>query len=287
MAKVTVLGMGAMGTRMALSLIKAKHEVTVWNRSLEKTELIVQAGAVVADTPHTAVQNADFAISMVRDDEASKQVWLDSETGALASLPQNAIAIESSTLTVGWTKELAQQFEQRGIGFLDAPVAGTRPQAEAAQLIYFVGGNPEVFAQAKPILQTMGSAIHPIGSVGSGMTMKLAVNALFGIQISALGELIGLLRKCGLDEGKALKILASTPVCSPAAKGAAAGILARNFAPMFPIELVEKDLSYTLKTAEANDAKLPLVEATQNIFAYSMKEGYGEDNITGIAQLYL
>ena len=287
MAKITVLGMGAMGTRMALSLLKANHQVTVWNRSPEKTDSVTKAGAFVADTPRTAVIDADFVISMVRDDEASKQVWLDSATGALAGLSSKAIAIESSTLTVAWTKELGRQFQQRGIGFLDAPVAGTRPQAEAAQLIYFVGGDGEVLAQAQPILKAMGSTIHAVGSIGSGMTIKLAVNALFGIQISALGELIGWLGKCGLDETKAVEILASTPVCSPAAKAAAAGILARNFAPMFPIELVEKDLSYTLKTAQEKDSPLPLVEASQNIFASAIEKGYSNNNITGISQLYL
>jgi 3-hydroxyisobutyrate dehydrogenase len=159
MSKVTVLGMGAMGSRMALSLLKAEHEVTVWNRNRHKTESLVQAGAKVADTPRTAVKNADFVISMVRDDEASKQVWLNSETGALLGLPKNAVAIESSTLTVAWIKELAQQFSDRQIAFLDAPVAGTLPQADAAQLIYFVGGDVEIFTKAQPILETMGGKL--------------------------------------------------------------------------------------------------------------------------------
>jgi 3-hydroxyisobutyrate dehydrogenase len=287
MAKVTVLGMGAMGSRMALSLLKAEHEVTVWNRNLNKTETLVQAGAKVADTPRAAVKDAEFVISMVRDDQASKQVWLDFETGALSGLPKNAVAIESSTLTVAWIKTLAQQFSDRQIVFLDAPVAGTLPQAESAQLIYFVGGEVETFTKAQPILQAMGGAIHHVGMVSSGMTIKLAVNTLFGIQISALGELIGLMKGCGLDEAKAIEILTDTPVCSPAAKGAAAGILARNFSPLFPIELVEKDLSYAVQTAQANGGQLPIAAATQQTFLEAIKQGYGADNITGIAQLYI
>ncbi|MDJ0572091.1 MAG: NAD(P)-dependent oxidoreductase [Pleurocapsa sp. MO_192.B19] len=287
MSKITVLGMGAMGSRMALSLLKAEHEVTVWNRRAGKTDLVVKAGAKVAETPRSAVKEADFVISMVRDDEASKQVWLNSETGAMAGLSKNVIGIESSTLTVAWTKELAKEFKQKGVAFLDAPVAGTRPQAEAAKLIYFVGGDAATFTKAQPILQAMGSAVHSVGSVGSGMTIKLAVNALFGIQVSALGELIGLMHDCGLDEAKAVEILSSTPVCSPAAKMAASAMLVRNFSPLFPIELVEKDLSYAVKTAQSNQTTLPLVEAAQQVFATAIKEGYGEDNITGVAQLYI
>lgn len=286
MAKVTVLGMGAMGSRMAILLLKAGHEVTVWNRTLSKTELVEKAGARVANTPRTAVREAEFVISMVRDDEASKQVWLDLESGAIADLKQNVVAIESSTLTLAWTKELAQQFQARKIAFLDAPVAGTRPQAEAAQLIYFVGGEAETFTSAEPILQTMGSAVHYAGSVGSGMTIKLAVNSLFAIQISALGELIGLMRGCGLDETKAVELLSSTPVCSPAAKMAAGAMVSGKFAPLFPIDLVAKDMSYAIKTARANDATLPLVETTYKVCTEAIARGYGDDNITGLVKLY-
>ncbi|GAB4545747.1 MAG: NAD(P)-dependent oxidoreductase [Pleurocapsa sp.] len=287
MSQVTVLGMGAMGSRMALSLLKAGQEVTVWNRHLDKTNSVAQAGAKVAETPRVAVRNAEFVISMVRDDEASKQVWLDSKTGALPGLSNNAVAIESSTLTVSWIEKLGQQFKERKLTFLDAPVAGTLPQAEAAQLIYFVGGEVEPFKRIQPILQTMGSRIHHVGALGSGMTIKLAVNALFGIQISALGELIGLMTGCGLEKKKAVEILTTTPVCSPAVKGAAAGILSRNFAPLFPIELVEKDLSYAVKTAKENQNNLPITTTTQQTFRNAIAQGYSADNITGIAQLYI
>ena len=285
MAKVTVLGMGAMGSRMAISLLKAGHEVTVWNRTPSKAELVEEAGAKVADTPRNAVKQAEFVISMVRDDEASKQVWLDPD-GAIATLEPNVVAIESSTLTLAWTKELAQQFQAREIAFLDAPVAGTRPQAEAAQLIYFVGGDGKTFTSAEPILQTMGSAVHHAGSIGSGMTIKLAVNSLFAIQLSALGELIGLMGGCGLDETKAVELLSSTPVCSPAAKMAAGAMVSGKFAPLFPIDLVAKDMSYAIKTARANNATLPLVETTYKVCAEAIARGYGDDNITGLVKLY-
>ena len=285
MRKITVLGMGAMGSRMTLSLMKAGHQITVWNRSLDKTEAVRQAGAKVAKTPRDAVGEAEFVISMVRDNEASKQVWL-SDTGALRGMAKGVIAIESSTLSVAWTKELGQQLQQQGITFLDAPVAGTRPQAEAAQLIYFVGGEDRAFEQAKPILQAMGNTIHHTGEVGTGMTIKLAVNSLYAIQIAAWGELINLVGQSGLDEAQAVEILSSTPVCSPAAKMAASSMLAQKFAPQFPIELVNKDLNYAIDTAKVNNADLPLVKATQNTYATAIKQGYGADNITGIAQLY-
>ncbi|MEL6930335.1 MAG: NAD(P)-dependent oxidoreductase [Cyanobacteria bacterium J06600_6] len=285
MAKVTVLGMGVMGSRMAISLINAGHEVIVWNRSLEKTKPIVQAGAEIAHTPRSAAEEAEYVISMVRDNEASKAIWLG-ENGALLGMQQKAIAIESSTLTVSWIKELNKQFQQQRISFIDAPVAGTRPQAEAAQLIYFVGGEPIVFEQAKPILQAMGSKVNYAGEIGKGMAIKLAVNSLFAIQVTAMGELIAMMRQSKIDLAQALEIIASTPVCSPAAAMAARAMDAEKFAPLFPIALANKDLNYAIATTEEKQTKLPLLSATQKLYAKAIKQGYGEDNITGIVQIY-
>lgn len=287
MANVTVLGMGAMGSRMAAALLKAGHEVTVWNRTPDKTAPLVAAGATAATSPRTAVAHADFAISMVRDNEASRQVWLDQNTGALAGLRNGAIAIESATVTIAWTRELYDVCRAHGITFLDAPVAGSRPQAEAAQLIYFVGGDAAVVAQAEPILKAMGSTVHHAGPVGSGAAVKLVANALLAVQVAAMGELMGLMRHGGMDAAKVFEIVSATPVCSPAAKLAANAMLARNFAPMFPIELVEKDLNYVLGAAKENNSRTPIAQATADVFAEAIGRDYSADNITGVAQLYL
>ena len=246
MARITILGMGAMGSRMAAALLRAGHEVTVWNRNPDKTVPLVAVGAISATSPRSAVATADFAISMVRDDEASRQVWLDQHTGALAGLRASAIAIESSTVTVAWVRELYANCCAYGIAFLDAPVAGSRPQAEAAQLIYFVGGEAAVVAQADPILKAMGSTVHHAGPASSGAAIKLVVNALL----------------------------------------AASAMLARNFVPMFPIKLAEKDLGYILEGAAENNARMPMVQATASAFTEAAEHGYGGDNITGLVQLY-
>ncbi len=287
MARITVFGMGAMGSRMAITLLKAGHEVTVWNRSKDKTAPLVEAGAKAADTPRAAVKEAEFAICMVRDDNASQHVWLDTQIGALANLPEGAVAIESSTVTVAWARKLAEHCSTKGIAFLDAPVVGSRLQAEASQLIYFVGGDTEIVAKAEPILKTMGGAVHHAGSAGSGAAVKLAVNELFGVQVATMGELLGLMRHCGIDETKVIELVSSTPVCSPAAKAAVSAMQARNFAPMFPVELVEKDFSYVIEVAKEHGAQVPMAEAARRVFAEAISLGYGSDNITGVSQIYL
>ena len=286
MARITILGTGAMGSRMATTLLSAGHTVTVWNRSFNRTAPLVAEGAQAATSPRTAVTQADFVIAMVRDDEASREVWLHPNTGALGNLPKHSVAIESSTLTVAWAQALNQACLAQGVAFLDAPVTGSRPQAEAGQLIYFVGGDAAVLARAEPILKTMGSAIHHAGPAGSGAAVKLIVNALFGVQVAAMGELVGLMRHCGLDVAKAVEILASTSVCSRAAQVAAGAMLTHNFAPQFPIELVEKDFGYALEAASAHNAHLPITQAARHIFAEAIGRGYGSDNITGLVQLY-
>ena len=287
--KVSVLGTGEMGSRIAAALLRAEHEVTIWNRTKSKTAMLASSGAKVAETPGEAVKDADFAISMVRDDQVSRDVWLDPQTGALSRMSASSVAIESSTVTVAWARELAERCKTDGIAFLDAPVTGSRPQADAAQLIYFVGGARETLLKAEPILKTMGGGgVHHAGSQpGSGAAIKLALNALFGIQVAAMGEIIGFLHSCAVDEAQAIEIIASTPVCSPATKAVANAMLTQNFAPLFPIELVEKDFGYVLETAQANGSTVPLAEAAGRVYAAAVEAGYSNENLTSVVKLYL
>jgi 3-hydroxyisobutyrate dehydrogenase len=286
MANISILGLGAMGSRMAANLVKAGHAVTVWNRDPEKAAQLVACGVKRASSPRAAGAGADVVIAMVLDNSASRDVWLDPSTGALAGMTRGAIAVESSTLTVTWVRELGAAAAKLGIAFLDAPVAGSRPQAEAGQLIYFVGGEASAFARAEPLLKAMGAVVHHAGAVGNGAGVKLMVNALFGIQLAAMGELIGLARKIGLDAAKATEILATTPVCSPAAKIAASAMLAGNFTPMFPIELVEKDFGYVVDEASRAGAKVPVSSVTRGVFGDAKSHGLGDDNITGVVKLF-
>ncbi|HVM83088.1 MAG TPA: NAD(P)-dependent oxidoreductase, partial [Candidatus Binatia bacterium] len=184
MSRIAFLGLGAMGSRMAAQLLSADHALVVWNRSPEKTDALRAAGAEGAASPRAAAEGADFVLAMVRDDQASREIWLDRETGALASIRRDAVAIECSTLGLQWVAELSVRCKAGGVAFLDAPLAGSRPQAEQRQLIFFVGGDPEVFARAEPILKAMGAAIHHAGLNGAGALTKLVANALFGIQVA-------------------------------------------------------------------------------------------------------
>src|SRR5690606_29156751 len=139
-----------------------------------------------------------------------------------------SIAIESSTLTPAWVRELAQHIDQRGAAFLDAPVVGSRPQAEAGSLVYLVGGSHDVFERVQPVLAAMGGAFHHLGPIGAGTTMKLAVNAYLGIQVAALGEVLGFASKGGLAYERAAEVLTGLAVMSPALKGVGGQMVTHN-----------------------------------------------------------
>ncbi|ARU59470.1 3-hydroxyisobutyrate dehydrogenase [Oleiphilus messinensis] len=287
MTNIAFLGLGAMGSRMVRHLIAADHSVTVWNRTHDATKPLAESGAVAAETPADAARHAEVVISMVRDDEASREVWLNEQTGALKTLPKGAIAIESSTLTPAWIEELAIACKLVGIEFADAPVAGSRPQAEAAKLIYLVGAEGSTFAHIKPLLLQMGGAVHHTGTIGTGARIKLAVNALFGVQVGVVAELLGLLKKSGMDLQQAHEIIGSTPVCSPAAKLAGDAMIAGQFAPAFPIELVDKDFGYVRSLAVGSGCDMPLIDCTYQVLQRAISTGLADKNITAIAQLYM
>ncbi len=286
MTRIAVLGLGAMGARMAARLLHAGHDVSVFNRTPERAAELEAQGARLAATPREATAGAEVAIAMLRDDTASRAVWLDPETGALAGLGAGALAIESSTLTPGWIRDLAPAVAQAGGRFLEAPVAGSRPQAEAGQLIYFLCGEAEAVEAARPLLEVLGGALHHVGPAGHVAVVKLAVNALFGVQVAAVAEILGLFRKASLDAEAATAVLAETPVMSPAAKGAAGLMLAGKFAPMFPIDLVEKDFGYVAEAASAAGAEMPTAAAVREIYARAKAAGFGSDNIAGVTQLF-
>jgi 3-hydroxyisobutyrate dehydrogenase len=268
---ITFLGQGAMGSRMADRLEAAGHAVTRWNRS----------GA--AATPREAVAGAAFVIAMLRDDDASRTVWLDPENGALAGLTPGTLAIECSTLTVDFVRELDIAVRAAGGAFIDAPVLGSRPQAEAGQLIHLVGGDRADIDRAVPLLAATGARHLVAGPIGSGSALKLIANSLFGIQVAAVAELIGRMRSLGLDPADAIGHLAETPVLGLAARGAAALMLADRHDPMFPVHLVTKDFGYAIGD---HAAAMPLTGTAKAVFDQASAAGGAGANLTVVARLY-
>ncbi len=287
MTKIAFIGLGAMGQRMAARLLSAGHDLTVWNRSPDVAAALVSHGAKLAIDPADAAKDAEIVFSMVRDDAASSDVWLSPETGALNALPERAIAVECSTVSHGHIKKLSSAFDAAQRKLVDAPLAGSRPQAEQGQLIFLVGGETSSVEALGPLFSNLGSATHHVGGTGAGSIVKLMVNSLFGVQLAVAAELLGFAKASGIDVAGASEAIGTTPVCSPAVKLAMGAMQAGGFAPMFPIDLVEKDFGLLAQDGETLEAALPLSAATRAVYARAKEQGFAGDNITGVAQLYL
>ncbi|MEM0962219.1 MAG: NAD(P)-dependent oxidoreductase [Bacteroidota bacterium] len=279
---VSVLGLGAMGARMARKLLDAGHTVTVWNRSDGPAGDLHAHGASVADSPAEAAAASDLVLTMLTDDEASQAVWAP----ALDGLGDGTLAVEMSTLTPDRARALAAAVRSRGARFLDAPVVGTRPHVEAGQLTVLVGGDAAALDTARPAFEAFAGAIHHVGPAGAGMAMKLAVNALFAIQAAALAELTAGLAAEGIDRATSTTFLAQMPTSSPVAARVGALMAEGRTAPNFPIDLVAKDLRYAQSLADTAGVPSHAVAGAAQAFADASGAGFDDLDIAGIARLY-
>ena len=285
MSKMAFLGLGAMGSRVAANLLKAGHELTVWNLVPEAANKLVASGAKTASTPQQAAAGNEFVMSMVSNDEASRQVWLDPTDGALAGMQAGTVAIESSTLSPAWVRQLAGAMCKSGVKLLDAMVSGSTPQAESAQLVFLVGGDEESVERAEPLLKVLGSSIQHAGPTGSGALAKLATNALMGVQLAALAELIGMLKRQGANPRQVLNAVSATAIWNAHLTRDTKSMLIANFEPQFPVKLLEKDLGYTVATA-GGDAAAPTVSAVRSVFRKAINENLGDLNVTAVVKLF-
>jgi 3-hydroxyisobutyrate dehydrogenase len=279
--RVAILGLGIMGSGMASRLLAMGFPVVVYNRNSDKAAPFSSAGALVASSPRDAASHADVIISMVADDIASRNVWLG-ENGALAGATRGSVLIESSTLTVGWIKELSAAAAQRGCEFLDAPVTGTKPHAASGELLFLVGGSASALALARPVLSVLGQEIVHLGPSGSGALLKLINNFMCGVQAASLAEAVSLIEAGGLDRAKAEAILTSGAPGSGIVKRMTARAAANDFTPNFPLHLMAKDLGYAIH--EASDRGLPLQTATSAlaVFKQAIAKGHGDEDFSAV-----
>ncbi len=269
---------------MARQLVAKGFDVTVWNRDTAKTAALASAGARVAATPAAAASGADLVLAMLANDDASRNVWLGSE-GALGAMRTDAVAIESSTLTVDWIRELAAAAKARGVGFLDAPVTGSKAQAESGALSFLVGGSAEVLERVRPALAAMGGTVNHLGPTGSGSMMKLINNFLCGVQVASLAEAIAMAERSGLDPRQAAAVLSAGSPGSPLVKMVAQRMLDRAYQPNFFIPLMAKDLSYARQAFAQAGIELASADVARAHFVAAERAGMGHMDIAAIVEL--
>jgi 3-hydroxyisobutyrate dehydrogenase len=280
---VAVLGLGTMGSGMAANLLKAGFTVVVYNRTAAKAQPLTDAGARFASTPAVAVQDASVIISMLADDAASREVWLGKD-GALAAIRKGAILIESSTVSPEWIGEFAKLAEGQRAELLDAPVTGSRMQAEAGQLSFLIGGEQAALIMATPILKAMSRDIIHLGPVGSGARMKLINNFLCGVQVASLAEALTWIERSGLDRDKALAILKAGAPGSPLLAAISARMASQTYTVNFLLRLMTKDLLYAQNEAAQCHVDLRTAEVARSLFENAIEQGLGEKDMASVIE---
>jgi 3-hydroxyisobutyrate dehydrogenase len=280
---VAILGLGTMGAGMAANLLKAGFSLSVYNRTVAKARALIGAGARLASTPAEAAKGASVIISMLADDAASREVWLG-KNGALDAAKKGAILIESSTVSPAWIAEFAKLAERRGVDLLDAPVTGSRMQAEAGQLSFLVGGKDTALEAATPVLKAMSKEIAHLGPVGSGAKMKLINNFLCGVQVASLAEGLAWIERSGLDRDKALSILKAGAPGSPLLGAISARMVSQNYTVNFLLKLMTKDLLYAQNEAAQSNVDLKTAEVARNLFEAAIARGFGDQDMASVIE---
>jgi len=281
--RTAIIGLGAIGFGMATRLLKAGFPLAVYNRTAERAIPLSASGAQITSLPKEAVNDADVVISIVADDVASRQVWLSAD-GILGALKPGAIAIECSTLSVAWIRELAGKVTRSGCEFLDAPVTGSKMHAAAGELQFLVGGDAATLERARPVLKVMSRNIVHMGSAGNGAMIKLVNNYLCGVQAASLAEAISLIERSGLDRERSLEVLNNGAPGSPLIKTLSARMTSRSYDVNFLLRLMKKDLEYATREAEAHGLRFNMGTAAANIFDQAQRQGWGEEDFSAVVE---
>lgn len=284
MKNVALLGLGIMGRGLGGNILKAGHRLTVYNRSRDKAEPFAARGAQVASSPRQAAADAELVISCVGDDAASRAMWLGDE-GALAGARTGAVLIECSTLSLEWTRELAELVRARGLDFLDAPMAGSKNAAANAELTLFVGGEADVVEKARPVLEAISRRVAHLGPNGAGATYKLINNMMAAAQVAGLAEGMRLAEAAGLDMAKVRELVLSGATTSPMVQSKAPRILDRRFGDVdFALRWMLKDVRYALALGEQFGVPLRTVKAAEAVFQVANERGHGDDDSAAVAE---
>lgn len=277
MEEIAYLGMGIMGRGMAQNLVDAGYDVTVWNRTPEKTKPVVEKGAKKAETIAKAVKGADVILYCLADDAAVRDVVFG-EDGVLATVEEGQIVVDMSTVYPDTVLHEAEAYAKKGVGFLDAPVFGSKNEAAEGGLWIVVGGQRDLFETLKPVLEPLSATLHYMGASGNGARMKLVGNLVVASQLEALGEAMVLATKAGLDPEDVLDVLHVTDFRSPIFDNVGEMLVNRNFEPYFALGLLLKDANLIARFAEELNAPIPAAAVIRENIKAAVNKGWGEEN---------
>jgi 3-hydroxyisobutyrate dehydrogenase len=282
--KLGFIGLGEMGAPMARNLLEAGHELAVWNRSPEKVDPLVGAGARRAESPAEAASGTRATILMVTNAEATQEV-LFGEKGVVQELPAGAAVINMGTIGAVATTSIAKTLGDLGYRMLDAPVTGSTPVAEAGELTIMVGADEQAFEEFEPVFAVMGKKILRIGQVGSGSRMKLINNLILGANMVALSEGLALGESAGIPAEKQLDVLLGGGASSGVAQNKRGNLTSGSYEPQFKLAHELKDLYYALELGRDLEDSLPITGLVSQIYNAGMRE-HADEDMSAVAEVY-
>jgi 3-hydroxyisobutyrate dehydrogenase len=292
MANIAFIGLGNMGGPMAINLVKADHQVSVFDLSQPAIDSVVAVGGHQAATPAEAVQGADFVVSMLPAGKHVDSVYLG-EDGLINHLSTNTLVIDSSTIDTATVHKVAKALGEKGIHFIDAPVSGGVGGATAGILTFIVGGEAADFEKAKPVLEAMGKNIFHAGDHGAGQVAKCCNNMLLSILMAGTSEAI----QMGIDNGLDPKVLSEIMLQSSGRNwtlelyNPCPGVMenvpsSNDYKGGFMVDLMAKDLGLAMETAVKSQSATPMGGLARNLYALHATQGNGKKDFSSIFEAF-
>jgi len=281
MTKVGIVGTGMLGEAVGLHLLDSNHTVTVFNRTKNKTEKLVQAGATLVGSPKEVAENCDLVITVVRDADAVSEVAFGDD-GIISGKHDGMVVADMSTINPNSAKEISQKFESSGVDFLEIPVMGGPNVAIDGKLVMMISGKSDVFEKFKETFGTIAEQTYFLGDAGTAHSIKLAMNLQIAMLALSLSEGITLTRKAGFDPEVFLKILNSTYFKTGMSEGKAHKMIQDDFTPTFTLENLKKDLGTINDAAKSFGANLPMAERADEVYQNAIEAGFSNIDYTGV-----
>jgi 3-hydroxyisobutyrate dehydrogenase len=275
--KIGWIGLGNMGTPMVKNLLKAGFDVSVFNRTVARTAPVREAGARVVARAADLWAEAEILITMLSDDAALRDIHAGAN-GLLAGAMAGKTMIDMSTVSPDTSRELAGALSQKGVEYLDAPVAGSVIPAELGQLVIMVGGKKDVYEAALPVFEKLGKASFHLGGQGAGNSTKLAINLLLAFNMQGVAEAVLFAAEKGISPAAMMAVINESAVSNGITKGKTAGIVKQDFKAAFALKHLAKDL----RLAKQQGMHTPAGGILQESFQQALAAGFGDQDIAAI-----
>src|SRR6266478_8708364 len=280
--KIGFIGLGIMGSRMAGNLQKHGHSLLVFNRTCEKAEPLMAEGATWADSPAALALQVEVIFTMLAHPDAVEEAALG-EDGFLRYPQPGQMWIDCSTVNPSFSRKMAVEAKARGVGFLGAPVTGSKGQAELAKLTFWAGGETSDAERYRPLLECMGNRIIYCGGPGMGASLKMVMNQLLGTAMAAFAEGLVLGESLGLSRELLFEAILGAPIAAPFLALKRERIETGNFEPAdFALRWLQKDLHLAAVSAYETGAAMPLTNAAKELYRLAIRDGRGGEDFSAI-----